>query len=423
MTLRFLSLSGLTVLLTASILSSRAIATSNYQPSSLTPQEQQALQQIEPLLRTAGTIEQVPSLPINKIQSQLKQMKHTVMLYALTTDDKLHLVLVTPDRAVTRTVSVSKQDLDRDILAFRAALQSPNSDAKSIGQKLYGHLIQPIEKDLSDAKAQTILYSPDRTLRYIPLAALHDGEQWLVERFGVNNITSFDLTNFDTNRQPLKILAGASTQGMVVQVGGRTERFPPMLFTKPEVEAISKTVPNTTVLVDQALSKEALFTQMQNHNIIHLATNARFFPGNPDESLILLGDGYPVTFKDLQTWKLANVDLLVLSSCDTALGGITGDGTEIMGFAYTAQKAGAKAVMGSLWVVDDRGTQILMSQFYRSLAQGTTKTDSLRQAQLAMIHSDSDRAKGGVTIKPTQSNRQWSHPFYWASFVLIGNGL
>ncbi len=423
MTLRFLSFSSLIVLLTASILPIRAIAGSNQTPV-LSPQEQQILREFDQFRRTASPTElETTPTPgdIVAFQAQLKQMKQTVMLYTMVTDQEVNLILVTPDRIIARKVAVSRQELNRAILEFRNALQAPNSDAKSPGQKLYGWLIQPIEKELSEAKAQTILYSPNSTLRYVPLAALYDGKQWLVERYGVNNIIGATLTKFDAQRQPLRVLAAASTGEATVRIGDRTERFPPLIYTKSEVEAIANLVPNTTVLLDQAFSREALLAQMGSHNVVHLATNAKFSPNTPEDSLILLGNGDRVMFKDLQNWNLTNVDLLVLSSCDTAIGGVRGDGTEILSFAYMAQRAGAKAVLGSLWAVDDRGTQILMSQFYGSLAQGATKTDSLRQAQLAMIQSD--RTKGIGTAEDPQTKKRLSHPFYWAAFVLTGNGL
>ncbi len=113
-----------------------------------------------------------------------------VMLYPLVLDDRLELIITAPNaQPLRRTVKVSRQELNAAIAKFRQALQDPQKDASAIAQKLYGWLIQPLEADLQ-AKATTIIYAPDGQLRYIPLAVLHDGKQWLVQRYRINNITS-----------------------------------------------------------------------------------------------------------------------------------------------------------------------------------------------------------------------------------------
>ena len=155
--------------------------------------------------------------------------------------------------------------------------------------------------------------------------------------------------------------------------------------------------------------------------------------GQPEESFILFGNGDRATLRDIERWRLPNVDLMVLSACETGLGDKLGDGKEILGFGYQMQRTGARSAIASLWSVDDGGTQALMNAFYKTLENSnTTKAEALRQAQIALITGDEQaigQQRGLIVIRPTNNQspevvtNRLSHPYYWASFILIGNGL
>lgn len=369
---------------------------------------------------------------LRSMQDSLRQLEQkAVLLYPIVLNDRLELILVTADAPpIRRTVPISRQELNRAIAAFRQALQNPNSDAATPAQQLYQWLIAPIEDDLSQAEAEAIVYAPDRQLRDIPLAALHDGEGWLVERFSVNNITAASLIDFDRSRpQQPNVLAAAASEGTTdLRVGDRDYNFSPIPYAQTEVEAIAALMPNTTVLLDQDFTLQALTTQMNDYDIVHLATNGVFIPGQPEESFFLLGNSEVVTLRDISNWNLSNVDLIVLSGCDTALSGELGSGEEILGFGYQMQQAGAKAVLSSLWTVSDRATSLLMEAFYRNLSQGNQYAIALRQAQLALIQDNlvslQPKGLGSIRARPAlDRTSNDSHPYYWAAFVLIGNGL
>ncbi len=158
---------------------------------------------------------------------------------------------------------------------------------------------------------------------------------------------------------------------------------------------------------------------MNDYSIVHLATHAAFVSGAPEDSFIMFGNGDRATLRDIKNWSLPNVDLIVLSACQTAVGGKMGNGEEILGFGYQMQRTGARAAIASLWFVDDGGTQVLMDAFYAALKQpNITKAEALRQAQIALIA----RQQPTSSVAPQVSNRL-GHPFYWAPFILIGNGL
>ncbi|WP_236739081.1 CHAT domain-containing protein [[Phormidium ambiguum] IAM M-71] len=375
---------------------------------------------------------------LNKLQGQLKQLsQNAVLLYPLILEDRLELVLVTSySPPIRRTVNIKRQELNRLIVEFRLALQQPNTDATISASKLYNLLIKPIENDLIQAQAKTIIYAPDGQLRYIPIAALFDGKQWLVERFSINNITSASLTDFNSkNITHLKILAAAFTQGSYkISVGNRELTFVGLPFAGREVENLAVIIPSTTKLIDSAFTPPATVPKLNEYNIIHLATHAAFVIGQPQDSFILFGDGSRVTLRDVETWSLPNVELVVLSACETGIGGQLGNGEEILGFGYQMQLTGVKATIASLWSVSDGGTQVLMDAFYAELSKGNiSKSEALRRAQIALINSNkfltTAQRRGITTAQPIRNSLtatvsdRLNHPYYWAAFVLIGNGL
>jgi CHAT domain-containing protein len=266
---------------------------------------------------------------------------------------------------------------------------------------MYSWLIKPFEIELAELKIDTIIYAPDGQLRYIPLAALYDGKQWLVEKYRVNNITAASLTKF--NKPPIatpKIFAGAF---------GNVKRqcFSLLPATLTEVKKIADRFPNTTTLVETAFTKELTTTNSNSYTILHLATHGKLAIGDPKDSFIIFGDGEKATISDIRKWALTNVDLVVLSACQSGVGGKLGNGVEILGLGYQMQAAGARVAIASLWLVSDAGTQALMDAFYDELKKGdVTIAEGLRRAQVSLIKS-----------------RQYNHPNYWSAFFAIGNGL
>lgn len=353
------------------------------------------------------------------LQERLKSLvqtaqfpQRTALFYPLILGDRLELVLFIPDELpIHRTVKVSQTDLQNAIANFRSDLQDANSfDVRDSGERLYQWMIQPISADLQKHQIQTIIYAPDGQLRYIPLAALYDGKQWLIENYAINHITAINLFRLgsQTVSKP-HVIAAAFSQGKYeFIVGTQKFAFSGLPFAGKEVENLGTIIPNTTKLFNSSFQRNEIIKPQQNYNIIHLATHAAFVKGQPEDSFILLGNGDRISLRDLQNLRMPAVDLVVLSACQTALGGVVGSGEEILGFGYQMQKTGAKAAIASLWTVSDGGTQALMDIFYGELQKEQfSKVESLRQAQLSLIHNP----------KP-----EFHHPYYWSAFILIGNG-
>ena len=381
----------------------------------------------------------------NALQDNLRNLQQdAVLLYPLILENRLELVLVTPySPPIRRTVNVTSKELNQTIVDFRSALENPRTDATKPAQKLYDWLIKPIEKDLDTAKTKTIIYAPDGQLRYIPLAALHDRKQWLVERYRVNNITAASLTDLNTKPQrELSVLAGAyTTSGKKhnFAIGDEQFNFAGLPYAEMEVSKLAETISETTQLRDEGFSFKITKPKMDDYAIVHFATHAAFLKGQPEKSFILFGNGDRISLTDIKEGafgSLKKVDLFVLSACETGVGGNFGTGAEILGFGYLMQTTGARAAIASLWKVNDSGTQALMNTFYATLTNNAiTKAEALRQAQIALITGNyktvaGNRGSNLVAIEqrirqglPNDVANNLSHPYYWASFILIGNGL
>ena len=373
-------------------------------------------------------LSQLPAL-----QDNLGQIPQgAVLLYPLILDDKLELIVTSPYAPpMHRTVDVALDELIDAVDAFRYALDDPTRDAITPAQQLYDWLIAPIQADLQVADVNTLIYAPDRILRYIPLAALHDGENWLTESYRINHITAASLTDLNTppSRNDPKILAGALTDPAVtIDVGDSSYNFPHLQYVDDEVNAIAALSPDATPLLDTDFNRARIERDVNRHTILHMATHAKFLVGQPEDSFILFNNKERWTLRDFKEGllSLTRVDLVVLSACETGVDNTFGNGEEILGFGYLMQNAGARAAMASLWAVDDGGTQILMSEFYEALIKGNlSKTEALRQAQRALININESRDRGGLVLADSidLDPSDLSHPYYWAPFILIGNGL
>ena len=377
---------------------------------------------------------------LNALRDNLEEIGNAALFYPLILEDRLELVITTPNSPpLRRTVQgVGREKLNKTILQFRQSLKAvhPRFKPKIPAQKLYQWLIAPIEEDLIQAGVETIIYAPDGQLRYIPLAALHDGEQWLVQKYRVNNITAASLTDFTTKPQSQpKVLAAAFADETIehsFKVGKEDFFFKGLPFAGVEVDNLIASLPNITSFIDRQFSLKAVEPRLNEHNIVHFATHAAFVVGTPENSFILFGNGDIPNLTEIKDWSLENVDLVVLSACETGLGGEFGNGEEILGLGYQFQRAGARATLASLWKVSDGGTQALMNAFYAALQQsGVSKAEAIQKAQIALITGDysdleGERATVAVEYKdrlPQNVQKNLSHPYYWSAFFLIGNGL
>lgn len=390
-----------------------------------------------------------------KAQEIIAAQPDTVLIYSLVTDDRLWVVLASEADVLRKfEVKVSQKQLTDAVLKFRQLMKACESrtcgtddleSVQEVSQQLYGWLLPPeLRQELQGRETRqrpirNLVFAPDRVTRYIPFAALFDGKNYLIENYAVSTIVSAKLTDtrdrLPTNPQEVPVLALGLSNPVPPEFGA--------LKNVPiELDAIVKQTSgdaNGTFPGLKRLNQEfdwlTLQKNLYGHKILHIATHGKFVPGSFEASYLLLGTGKPMPISQIeQLSDLVGVHLVVLSACETALGGKREqDGLEIAGISNSFLERGAKAVLASLWQVNDSSTSLLMQRFYHNLATGKmTKAEALRQAQLTMIQTGSSAAKqaqGDSFILPSTNSskpaidRNFSHPYYWAPFILIGNGL
>ena len=314
-------------------------------------------------------------------------------------------------------------------------------------QALYDELIAPIVDDLEAAGVKTLMVSLDGALRYIPLAALYDGEHFLTERFALTVFT--DVARDNLKQQPHQDWKGIGLGVSLPHqdVGFGHERFSALPSVPDELEGIIRrereedpdgVLPGRYFL-DDAFTETTLRKALR-YPVLHIASHFSLRPGNESTSFLLLGDGSTLELSRIREddYDFGRVDLLTLSACETAVGGSQGTGAEVEGLGALAQLQGAKGVIATLWPVADRSTGEFMQTLYRlRQEQGLSKAEALRQTQLRFLSGqvasagcDSNRRPVSLAPQGQESGEStpeaicsYAHPYFWAPFILMGNWL
>jgi len=380
---------------------------------------------------------------VSALKQSIAKTPHTVALYTLVGRDRISIIVVTSAATVAREFEISESDLNKKVAAFEQVLRNPAQDPRPLARELYGVLIAPIKQDLDQAGARTLVWSLDGVLRYLPIAALYDGKQYVVENYDTVTITPASIAHL--NEKPEVSSLSAVAMGISRKYESGLPALPAVanelddVVNDPKVKGAIGVLQGTILLNDQFTEKGMENLLGGQHAVIHIASHFVFKPGDDSQSYLLLsgkdegGTGFHLTvadFRDNQQLALDDTDLLTLSACETGMSGSAANGREIDGLGTTAQLKGAKAVISSLWEVDDASTGQLMGDFYKRWVEGAgkvTKVEALRQAQLDLLLGNaktqgdgSDR--GASRSKPASpAPAGYAHPYYWAPFVLMGN--
>jgi CHAT domain-containing protein len=359
-------------------------------------------------------------------------MDHAASLHAVVLPDKVRWLLTTAGYQKAFTINVAQAELNRAVFEARQAMQNPSLDAAGPARRLYDLVFKPVDAELKAAGVTHVMLSLDGALRYVPFAALNDGQDWLVRRYAFSQFrASTGLT------LALTPDAHWTIAGFGASLGG--PGFSPLPDVPSELNGIIKGDNPQGVLPGQ-IRLNAAFTRAElaaslhgDYKVVHVATHFALDPNDPKASFLLLGDGSHLNMDEFKlngAFDFSNIDLLALSACETALSGGSGGGAELDSMAGIAQGAGAPAVLASLWSVSDDSTALLMQAFYREReALHLAKSDALRQAQLEVM-ADTGGGGGqqravqhaGVAAAPSRPTAKgYAHPFYWAPFVLFGN--
>ncbi len=335
------------------------------------------------------------------------------------------------------SLSVYRLDVKRDqLIQWVSELRSDIASRRKSppqAQTLYKLLVAPAEKALEGKTAIGIV--PDEALWDLPFQALQDKSgHYLVEKHAVfyaPSLTALDAMNHLVIRrraqppnhpttQPPILLAMAhplfdSTRKFELTLRG-IDNYAELPNTEKEVRSIEASFGKAAkVYTRSEATEERAKQEMRRYRILHFATHGVFDPNQPMYSGILLAkgrseDGF-LEAREIANMDL-NADLAVLSACDTARGAVQ-EGEGILGLSWALFVAGCPSSVLTQWKVADDSTAELMKQFYAHLKQGKSKAAALQAAQLSLLRPNP---------KSKIRNPKWTHPFYWAPFVLIGDG-
>ncbi len=383
---------------------------------------------------------------VTNLNQLIKNAPHVVALYTIVTKERFSVIVIAGSAIVARESSIAGKDLNEKVAAFQQVLRDPSKDPKPLASQLYKILVGPVKADLDQAKAQTLVWSLDGVLRYIPMAALYDGRHYLVESYDIVTFTPASIPYL--SEKPDMDHVRAVAMGISRKYEDDLNPLPSVvseldnIVKDPQVPGANGVLPGS-ILLNGQFTEKAMENQLERqHPIVHIASHFVFKPGDDNASYLLLagkdseGAGYHLTVADFNAnpnLGLDNTDLFTLSACETGMSGGASNGEEIDGLGAVAQNKGAKAVISSLWEVNDASTGELMADFYKRWAVGegkVTKVEALRQAQIDLLdgkvspHSGSNDR--GVSTVENELGKQtvpagYMHPYYWAPFVLTGN--
>ncbi|WP_414552321.1 CHAT domain-containing protein [Anabaena sp. CCY 0017] len=341
-------------------------------------------------------------------------------------DDRLELLVVTAQGKVIRKVveDAKRSQVLPIVKLFRSRVTDTGlrKDYRDAAQQLHQWLIQPIKTELKDQEINNLAFVMDSGLRSLPVAALHDGEKYLVESYSIGLVPSISIT--DTQYVNIR---NAEVLGMGASQFTDQEPLPAVPV---ELETITSRLWSGQFFLNEDFTLKNLQAQRQQKpfGIIHLATHGEFKPGSPSNSYIQLWDT-KLQMDQLRQlgWNNPPVRLVVLSACRTAVG----DTEAELGFASFALQAGVQSALASLWYVSDEGTLGLITEFYKQLKQAPIKAEALRQAQVAMLKGRVRLEDGQLKISNLDvdlpldivelGDKNLNHPYFWSAFTVIGS--
>ncbi|OIP72015.1 MAG: hypothetical protein AUK43_04635 [Oscillatoriales cyanobacterium CG2_30_40_61] len=358
---------------------------------------------------------------------EIKTQQVYAIVYVVSREEQLELIVVPSSGQPLRysIADATQEKLFPVVRQLQSEITNPRKrdtvSYQAPAEQLHQWIIEPIEADLKRLGVSTILFSLDPGLRSLPMAVLWDGQQFLVEKYGISLIPSTSLIDF--RYQPIG-------QAEVLAMGAsQFQQQNPLPAVPIELENIMGIWPGEKFL-NERFTLDNLKSQRRRFDfkVIHLATHADFKTGSPNNSFIQLwNEKLPLTELPNLGWDNPTVELLTLSACRTALG----DRRSELGFAGLAVQAGVKSALASLWYVSDQGTLGLMSEFYESLKQAPIKAIALQEAQIAMIQGKTRIENeqlittfGAIPLPAnlTESHiTTLSHPYYWSGFTMIGS--
>ena len=356
--------------------------------------------------------------------------KPTAVIYGIILKDRLEIILKLPGKENLTSYSTKDKDidisqteitdnLDELIERIRDRTRYPY-EVQEYSQKVYEWIISPVEATLQDNNIENLVFVLDGLLRNVPMAVLYDQneQKYLIEKYPIALVPGLQLLSpkpfKDIEPSQVNVLTAGLSQERIFKEEQR--QFSGLDFVEQELAKIQSEVPESDEILNENFSNEKLRAELatNKYNVAHFATHGEF-DSHHNKPFIVLSDQI-LKIKDLDNLLRVTkvnqsipIELLVLSACQTAIG----DNRATLGLAGVAVRAGARSTIATLWSVGDESTSELMSEFYRQLinTEGINKAEALQKAQIEFLHNQES------------DNEYWNRPYYWASFVLLGNWL
>jgi CHAT domain-containing protein len=336
----------------------------------------------------------VNPIPMAEIQSLIPKGEALVEYYYAGKD--IYVFVLTASGL--QRARISSEGLYKEVADFRKSLETPGSkQTKRLGRRLYQRLFKPLEDSLKD---RNLIIVPHGILHYIPMNALHNGKDYMIDRFNIRLMPSASAMKYLQQKSNDK-------KGGILAFGNPDLGDPAydLAFAQKEALEVTKTWPKSKVFLRKDATEETLNRYRGNYNYIHFATHGEFSSDHPLQSAILLAPDANsnglLTVDKLYSMQL-NADLVTLSACETGLSKVA-NGDDLVGLTRGFLYAGSNSIVASLWQVDDLSTSYLMIRFYKHLKKNDKRT-ALRKAQL-------------------ETRKKYPHPYFWAPFQLTGSGL
>ena len=328
--------------------------------------------------------------------------QRAAIVYPIVLQDRLELLVTLPSGVERFSVAVTADELEQQVSRLRRQLRVLGSHAyRTTSEQLHRWLVEPFEARLAAEDVDTLVFVPDGALRSIPMAVLHDGQSFLIDRYALALAPSLQLVDPQPlDRSDMRILLAGVSESV--------QGFAALRKVPDELAAV-RSLFGGTVLLDDAFRIERVEQEVtdQRPNIVHLASHA-VFGGSGGESFLLTYDER-LTLDDLSkvvgTTRFRDdpLEMLVLSACETA----AGDERAGLGLAGVAVRAGARSALGSLWSIADEAAYELIVEFYRQIQDpSVSRAAALQRAQQKL-----------------RQRAAYAHPFYWSPFLMINNWL
>lgn len=331
--------------------------------------------------------------------------KEAAVIYPIILSNRLEVIVSLSGQPLHRYTTVLPQDqIEKTLVQLRQSLpQRTSTRYLPLAQQVYRWLIKPIETDLVKSNVKTLVFVLNGALRNIPVSALHNGDQFLIENYAVALTPGLELLE----SQPL---GDRKLTGLIAGLSEAHQNFAALPNVEMEIQEINSLM-SGKLLLNKDFTKTTIKDAIGSvpFPVVHLATHGQFSSTAENTFILTWDDRINVNelnnlFQKTDLRGSNPIELLVLSACETA----KGDDRATLGIAGVAVRAGVRSTLASLWLVDDASTANLMVQFYGELTKGNvTKAEALRRAQVGIL----------------KDPKYLQHPYFWAPFVLVGNWL